>query len=312
MNFKYRIIIIYVIIGFLWIILSDFLLCSFIHDVETLATIEIYKGIFYVIVTGILLYVLVNRYVKQQEKIRRDLEIARDKAEESERLKTAFLQNISHEIRTPMNGIVGYVSMLKEKELVSEKYSEYAEVINSSAGQLLDMVNDIIDISRIEAGENKLNLSGFSIFTLIDNLKEKHEEAAKAQKLELRFLLPPKDYFITTDREKLYRILSNLLSNGIKFTREGYVSLKFEIIGTELVFTVEDSGIGIDKEKIQAIFDSFIQLETGSTKNFRGIGLGLAIARGYSDLLGGKLSAHSLPRKGSRFVLEIPNKKINE
>jgi len=240
-----------------------------------------------------------------------ELFLSKEKAEESERLKSAFLANMSHEIRTPMNGILGFASLLEDTDLTVEKQHEYLSIIEKSGTRMLNIINDIVDISKIEAGLMKVDIKESNINEQIEYIYTffKPEVEAKGMKL-FRSTLPTKDAFIHTDREKLYAILTNLVKNAIKYTQE--VSIEFgvdraEINGSEsLQFYVKDTGIGIAKDSQEAIFERFIQADIVNTL-VQGTGLGLAITKAYVEMLGGKICVESEEGLGSTFYFTIKN-----
>lgn len=231
---------------------------------------------------------------------------AKEKAEESDRLKTAFLQNISHEIRTPLNGIMGFAELLKTSEEDDEKRNEYIDIINASSQNLSALMDDLIDISRIEAGVIDLHISSFNLCDLLKELELFFDKSAKEKNLEISFSCNLKDGIIESDRSRIVQILNNLISNAIKFTEKGHVHVKVGQSGNRLEFSVIDSGIGIKEEDLAIIFDRFTQADMGLTRMYGGTGLGLSIAKGYVEYLGGKISVKSEFGKGSEFTFTIP------
>lgn len=231
---------------------------------------------------------------------------AKLKAEESDRLKTAFLQNISHEIRTPMNGIVGFAELLKDPGITSQKSEEYINLMMQCSDQLASVINDMIDVSKIEAGALELNISEFTSEALLDDIRILFDAAAseKGINLSIRNDLPGLN--IRSDRGKITRILNNLVSNAVKFTSVGEVSVKVWQSEGNLIVKVTDEGIGIRSEETGKIFDRFRQAEVGLTRNYGGSGLGLAICKGNLDFLGGTVRVESEYGKGSCFTVTIP------
>jgi PAS domain S-box-containing protein len=234
-------------------------------------------------------------------------------AEESDRLKSAFLANMSHEIRTPMNGILGFADLLKNQQLTGDQQQEYIRIIMQSGDRMLNILNDIIDISRIEAGHMKLDIaeSNFNeqceyIYTFF-----KTEVEAKGINFLLKPGLPNQETLISTDREKLYAILTNLVKNSIKYTPAGSIELGYSLTDSptqlkELQFYVKDTGIGIPKDRFEAIFKRFIQSDIDNKMANQGAGLGLSITKAYVEMLGGKIWVESEEGIGSTFYFTLP------
>ncbi len=239
------------------------------------------------------------------------LKDAKDRAEESNQLKTAFLQNMSHEIRTPMNGIIGFSEMLSSHDITEERRNYYADIIVKSSKRLLDIVNDILDISKLESREvilveNKVNLN-----VLLNELFNFYQPQAWKKNLNLHINLPlvKNKCNMVVDDQKLRQIISNLLSNAIKFTEEGYIRFGYEVNDGKVLFYVEDSGIGIASDMHDKIFERFRQAELTTTRRYGGTGLGLSISQAYAKLLKGKLRLKSEEGKGSTFYFSIPFKQ---
>ncbi len=305
-KFEYRLIAGYLIVGCLWIVFSDKLLSYFVKDPEFLTRIQTFKGWFYVIVTSILFYSLLKRHLI---KIRN----AEQKARDSDRLKTAFIQNISHEIRTPMNGIVGFTELLKEKNLPEIQKNQYLELVTLCSNQLLNIINEVLDISLIESG----NLSVRERNVHLNDLLEKIYSSFKSQvkngiEFSLEKGLPDYKSVILTDEVKIVHILNNLINNAIKFTDKGHIKFGYVLGSDELVFFTEDTGIGINANLLDKIFERFHKAEPDNTRLYEGVGLGLAICKGNIDLLNGKIWAESELNKGSEFFFTIPYKPGNE
>ncbi|OYT13342.1 MAG: hybrid sensor histidine kinase/response regulator [Bacteroidetes bacterium 4572_114] len=251
----------------------------------------------------------------ERKKAGEDLKSALEKAQESDRLKSAFLTNMSHEIRTPMNGILGFTSLLKEPHLTGDQQNSYIEIIQKSGNRMLNTVNDIIDVSKIEAGQVEVVKSEVSVNEILNEQYAFFVSEAQSKGLELIYkpTLSDKEATIVTDKHKLEGILTNLIKNAIKFTKEGNIcfgySLKKEKGFEGLEFYVKDTGIGIPSDRINAIFNRFEQADIEDTQVFEGSGLGLTISKSYVEMLGGDINVTSEEGIGSTFVFSIPYTK---
>jgi PAS domain S-box-containing protein len=236
---------------------------------------------------------------------------AKDKAEESDRLKTAFLHNISHEIRTPMNAIVGFSTLLSEPDIDSESRKSYTEVIMQSSNHLLGIITDIVDISNIEANLVKLVKTEVNLNSTFRSLHDHFIPKATEKELILSFEneLPDSEAFFVTDNSKLVQILTNLINNALKFTHNGEIKFGYKVKESFLEFYVSDSGIGIAPEYHSRIFDRFYQVQSIVSRIYEGTGLGLAISKAYVELLGGEIKVSSEPGTGSTFFFTIPYQK---
>jgi len=249
--------------------------------------------------------------ITRQKNFETELVKAKNEAEDSDRLKSAFLANMSHEIRTPMNAILGFSDLLSSDEYDANEKIEFIEMIKSSGRLLLNLINDIIDISKIEAGELKIQKASFPIVELLDEtyqtFKQQLERNNKSQvKLILNKRESIKDKLIITDRLRLQQILTNLLSNAMKFTSEGQIEFGVLCINGEFEFYVRDSGIGIPENKLEVVFERFRQADDSHTRLFGGTGLGLAITKHLTALLDGKIWVESIVDKGTVFYFTLP------
>ncbi|QGY45310.1 response regulator [Maribellus comscasis] len=254
---------------------------------------------------------------KENKKIKRlnkQLEEAKKAAEESNRLKSIFISNLSHEIRTPMNGIIGFANLLNEDDISTETRKNYTQIIVNSSNQLLRIIDDILEISRLETKQVKLNeqvvnINDFMIELFnIFNLKSKESKIP----IYLKRALPDEFSNAYTDRLKLSKILCNLLENALKFTNSGHIEFGYVCNDAEIEFYVKDTGIGINKEKQKSIFGRFSQVDSKLSRKSGGLGLGLAIASENAALLGGEIRVTSKEGSGSTFYLSIPFKHVNK
>jgi len=257
-------------------------------------------------------FVAVKEDITEKKKIIEELVAAKEKAEESDRLKSAFLANMSHEIRTPMNGILGFSELLKEPGLSGEEQQEYITIIEKSGARMLNIINDIIDISKIEAGQMDIYLSETNVNEQIKFVYALLKPEAEHKKLKLIIKNSLTEVITSTDREKLYAILINLVKNAIKYTDAGSIEFGYNLVETNLDhslhFFVKDTGIGISKNRQNAIFERFIQAEIADKMARQGAGLGLSISKAYVEMLGGLISVESEEGKGSTFHFTIPYK----
>ena len=250
--------------------------------------------------------------IEQRKQAELELIEALKRAEESDGLKSAFLANMSHEIRTPMNGILGFAELLKEPNLTGEQQQEYIKIIEKSGARMLNIINDIIDISKIESGQMKAVLQETNINEQLEFIYKlfNREVEQKGLHLFLRKSLLPPESIVETDREKLYAILTNLVKNSIKYTPKGFIEFGCEIVetmhGLFLQYFIKDTGIGIPKNRYEAIFERFIQVDIIDKMARQGAGLGLAISKAYVEMLGGKIWIESEEGKGSTFYFTIP------
>jgi signal transduction histidine kinase/CheY-like chemotaxis protein len=240
----------------------------------------------------------------------RDLLAAKEKAEESDRLKTAFLQNISHEIRTPINAIMGFSALLRDHFGNREKLEKFAGIIKQRSADLLNIINDILEISRIESGQMTLNIDVCDVSVLFSELElyyhEYQKRTVKKQSGITFRVQSPASLVIRTDEAKLKQILVNLIGNAYKFTDSGEIKAGCRVNGGKVVFYVSDTGIGISAENQTRIFDRFYQVHQENNRINEGTGLGLSIVKGLVELLGGELWLQSKPMEGSTFYFSIP------
>jgi len=250
--------------------------------------------------------------ITDRKNIEQELLKAKEKAEESDRLKSAFLNNISHEIRTPLNGILGFSELLLDIKNSTEERVSYVKIIKKSGNDLIHILNNIVDLSRLKSGSTKINCHPFEVSSLLSELQNEFalETEAKGLKFNLIFKIDSKDNIVSSDKSKIYKILYYIVENAIKFTFSGAIDLGcFREMGY-LVFFIRDTGIGIPANEYEKIFEYFRQLEETETKNFGGTGIGLSLAKALTELLGGRIWVESELGKGSCFYVKIPLSEI--
>ena len=267
-------------------------------------------------------FVAIKTDITAAKQMIEDLKTAKEKAEENERLKSAFLANMSHEIRTPMNGILGFAGLLKEPMLTGAEQQEYISIIEKSGTRMLNIINDVIAISKVESGQMKTSISATNVNEQMEYIYNffKLEVEQKGMKLFLKNGLPTIESIIKTDKEKIYAILTNLVKNAIKFSDAGTIEIGYTCrekeysrdkacLGSatsELEFYVRDNGVGIPANRMEAIFDRFVQADISDKRAFQGAGLGLSISKAYVEMLGGKIWAESMEGSGSTFYFTLP------
>ncbi|MCD6555605.1 MAG: response regulator, partial [Bacteroidales bacterium] len=250
--------------------------------------------------------------ITEKNKAQEETLKAKEKAEESDRLKTEFINNMSHEIRTPMNGILGFSELLSTPDLAQEKLINYISIIQNSGKQLMRIIDDILEISKlgtkqVKAIENKVYLNDLflELFSIFD-IRAKENKTP----LYLKKGLPDTESMVLTDSSKLNKILSNLLENALKFTNKGFIEFGYRLKNDTVVIYVKDTGIGIKPEKQEIIFERFSQEEKEVSEHAGGLGLGLSIAKENAELLGGTITLESEKGKGSTFYITIPYKPV--
>jgi hypothetical protein len=267
---------------------------------------------------------MIIRDISDRKLFDNELIKAKNKAEESDRLKTAFLANMSHEIRTPMNGILGFTELLKEPKLSGEEQQEYIGIIEKSGIRLLNIINDIINISKADSGNTEIYISDTNINEQIEYIFNFFKPLAEEKKLIISIKTPlsRNDAFVRTDREKIYAVLTNLVNNALKFTHTGSVEFGYNIREDFIEFFVKDTGIGVPDSQRELIFERFRQGSESLSRNYEGAGLGLTISKAYVEMLGGKIWVESNPERlneqangignGSVFFFTIPYVPVGE
>jgi PAS domain S-box-containing protein len=252
-------------------------------------------------------YILIQNDISEKKQIMIDLIQAKEKAEESDLLKSAFLANMSHEIRTPLNSIIGFSELMKDADFDPAQRFHYAQIINNSGNKLLSIISDIMDLSKIEAGEVQILTRTLSVNQLLIDIQKEFVFKAVEKGIELKLeLLKEEDVFIESDENKLRQVLFNFIGNALKFTEKGSISIGFKVISNFVEFHIKDTGIGIPFQYQEQIFERFRQVESAFTRKYGGNGLGLAISKALIELLGGKVWMESEPGIGSTFYFTIP------
>jgi len=248
--------------------------------------------------------------ITEQKATEQELINAKEHAEESDRLKSAFLANMSHEIRTPLNSILGFSELLSDEDFDQNQKNEFISQIINNGNNLLNIISDIMDISKIEAGEIMVRKSQVELLKLITSVYNQFIMKCQQKNLSLIADIPSADdgLILFTDTGRLHQILNNLLSNAIKFTPNGYIKFGYQCKADVVEFFVEDSGIGISPENHKKIFSRFYQIESPDKRKYGGNGLGLAITRNLIELMGGKIWLESEKGKGSTFFFTLPIK----
>lgn len=250
--------------------------------------------------------------ISNKKVFEKEIMLAKEKAEESDRLKSVFLANVSHEIRTPMNAILGFLELLRGEGLSQERMKGYIEIVNQSGKRLLNTINDIIEISKIEAGQSEVYISEVNV----SEIMKFHQDFFRQQCFDKGLMLKKNEQIhfeqsiVMTDKHKLEGILTNLLNNALKFTHEGSIEFGNRIEDDMMLFYVSDTGMGIPEKKLNAVFERFVQAGTKKSRSHEGSGLGLSIVKAYLDMLGGKIWVESEVNKGSTFYFTIPFKPV--
>jgi len=286
---------------------------SFVNDghseiLETIKTPVVNKNNDIIGVLG------VGRDITERKKFEKELINAKEKAEESDHLKSAFLANMSHEIRTPMNGILGFTSLLEKPDLSNEARDQYIQIIKKSGDRMLNTVNDLITVSKIETGQEELRPEEVNSCILVKDIFEFFRPSAESKGLEFihEHLCTNKHDLIHLDITKFTSIAHNLIRNAIKFTDKGSIIVRSYKDDKYLMFSVKDTGHGIAKDRQKAIFDRFVQADLTDKNALEGSGLGLSIVKSYVEMMNGSIKLESIPGKGSSFTVELPIKKIRQ
>jgi PAS domain S-box-containing protein len=249
-----------------------------------------------------------HRDITERLKLDEAMKAAREKAEASDRLKTSFLNNISHEVRTPLNGIIGFAEIISNSDLSEAEKDEALIMVHESSDRLLDTITNYMDISLLVSGEMNVYNKEFVPVNMLREIFSKYDSKCNTDKIKILLETPDESdkHWISTDPELIGKVLNHLLMNALKFTEAGTISIGYAIRGSELEFYVSDTGIGIGKESLDVVFNSFVKEDQVKTKPTEGSGLGLSISKGLVELLGGRLEVESEIGKGSIFFFTLP------
>lgn len=246
--------------------------------------------------------------ITEHVRILSELNAAKEKAEESDRLKTAFLQNMSHEVRTPLNSIVGFSELLSEPGQSLQKIKSFSKIISSNSNKLIGIVSDMIEISQIQSKQVRIVFSRFDVVPLLYKVSDPFREITQLKEVDFYISqdIPAEKAIIESDKGKVEKIFYHLIDNAVKFTHKGSIKAEMSIDNNNLLFSITDSGIGIAENQLKIIFDPFRQLETGLSRSYGGTGLGLTIVKAYVDALQGTISLTSEVNKGTTFKVSLP------
>jgi PAS domain S-box-containing protein len=255
-------------------------------------------------------FLMISRDITEQKRAEQELIMAKEMAEASDKIKSSFLANISHEVRTPLNSVVGFSNLLLMDDISTDQKTEYVDLINANSEKLLQIIGDIIDLSRLESSQMEISYDETIVSSLVaEAINEAKCNILRSEKpITLTVMNQMGDISdqIFTDKMWLRRILRHLLDNAVKFTLEGEVTLNYYYENRELVFSIRDTGIGINKSNIERIFEEFSQEVSGHHRPFEGLGLGLSLAKQVLDRMGGKITVFSEKGIGSVFTFTIP------
>ena len=258
---------------------------------------------------------LISRDITSLKDTQNQLIIAKEKAEEGNRLKSTFLANISHEIRTPLNSIVGFANLLNDVNADPELREEYVNFLNQNTEKLLQVITDIIDLSKLENNEIDISYNPVKINSILEYVEDYTNKLIKRSGKNIKFSvekgLPDERDIVYSDDIWMKRVFRHLLDNAVKFTRAGSIELKSALAGSSVMFTIRDTGIGISKENLKAIFEQFRQEENGHHRTFEGLGVGLTMARKVIENMDGYLWVESEKGKGSEFFFTIPYRPVD-
>lgn len=253
-------------------------------------------------------YLAIKEDISFRKQMEAELIVARNKALESDKLKSAFLANMSHEIRTPLNSIIGFSELLGDDDFSQEEKNEFIQHIVDNGNSLLNIISDIMDVSKMESGDIRIRKSQVNIDLVVKRMMEEFQLKCNERNLEFRIVKPESDQniLVLADEDRIIQVMTNLISNALKFTHDGYIQISYKRINQMAQLTVKDTGIGIPKEYHDKIFDRFSQVESSATRKYGGNGLGLAITKNLVELMGGKIWLESESGQGASFHFLLP------
>jgi len=321
-NIAFRVVFIYVIFGGLYIFFSDRIVQRFVTEPATLTRIQTYKGLGYVVFTGILIYVCIqthlNRFknvdklLKKAEELNEQLNIKNEELRELDKRRNMLISTMGHELRTPLNSIIGFTDiLLKEYSgAINREQAEQLMIIKNNARHLLSLINDIVEIGRIELTREKISLSSLDLNKLISEIVDSFKPALEKKGLSIETIISNRIEIIS-DEKRIRQILINLLNNAIKFTEKG--GIRIELIDTQefVDIVIQDTGCGIYQEDMKYLFEPFGITHFKYRPDVEGTGLGLYICKRIVSLLKGEIFVESQPNKGTKFVIKL-KKKMEE
>ncbi|HRW22303.1 MAG TPA: response regulator [Bacteroidales bacterium] len=303
-RFEYKIVSGYIIIGALWILLSDSLINLLFSEQATRAEAQLFKGWFFILITGCFLFGFIRKFVIKKARKEHELE-------DNQRIDQEFLQNISHEVRTPLNNIIGFTELIQKNDINEKERKDYLRIIQNSSYNLLSIVNDIIDISQLDYSVSELNEEPTNLNKLLKNLIISFDEIAKTNgiKFDYNCSLNKSEEWVIIDQSKIQQILLSLINHSFKVTKSGFIKIVCSKYDKQLKFYIEDTGTIIPPEFINEIFDNPQKLKSRIHKINQGIGIGLSISKLYLDAMKGSIKQDSTYNIGNRFLISIPYKK---
>lgn len=257
---------------------------------------------------------VVYRDITEQKNSEKILQDAKDKAEESDRLKTSFLTNLSHEIRTPLNAIIGFSSLLITKDYDTDMQRNYLSILHKSGNNLLEIIDNIVDLSKIQSSTLVINKAKVNLNTIIEELYIDYKQVIKEKglKVVIHKGVENKDFNVLIDSKRVRQVFSNLIDNAIKFTEKGLIEFGYDINNNKIQCFVKDTGIGIEEKNISFIFNQFRQVDETSTRKYGGTGTGLALCKSLVDLMEGELKVESKIDQGATFLFTLPLEKVSK
>lgn len=302
---------IYILFGFLWILFSDNAMLLITNDFLFIKEISTYKGWFYVLVTGILLYYLIRRDTLKNERHTRELTKAKEKAEEADKLKSRFLATLSHELRSPMNAILGFSELINNKNIAEEKRNLYTNVIHEKTTNLLCLVNNLIESAKLQEGNYNIFKEPIYVNEFIRSIYESElNELGLSNRHNNNLLLQLDENLnllsVNIDQTKMEQVFRNLINNALKYSCQNQIIIGNSLKNNELVCYVKDFGIGISKDLNNKIFERFVQIRDNDTLSKGGAGLGLFICKAFVEMHGGRIWVESQPNEGATFFFTVP------